>query len=65
MLEVVENTKKGKPQEKRFTEKQIVKSYQGSIETIKCPACDGDHTLYKCASFKKMEVQQRWDMAKK
>lgn len=70
MLEGVENTKKSKHQDKKGTDKTssngIVKSYQASIENEKypCPACNEAHGLFSCATFKTMEVQERWGLAK-
>ncbi|XP_058789801.1 uncharacterized protein LOC131663419 [Phymastichus coffea] len=34
-----------------------------SRTSLVCPKCQGSHQLFKCDSFKSLEVQSRWDFA--
>lgn len=66
MLEGIENNnKRDSSKNLESTPKNIIKSYQSSIDIEKCPACQGDHKLFSCSTFKGMDVKKRWEMAKK
>lgn len=66
ILEGIENTNRREhPKLPEKAEKSVIKSYQSTINQQGRAACDGDHKLFSCTSFKGMEVKQRWELAKK
>ncbi|XP_037048458.1 uncharacterized protein LOC119082907 [Bradysia coprophila] len=42
-----------------------LKSYQTSINSANCAACKEEHQLFSCEKWKKMEVKDRWTLAKR
>lgn len=47
-----------KPKNRKLTSRSLVTAVTA------CPLCQGDHPLYKCPTFEKSNLQQRWDVVK-
>lgn len=49
----------------RAVQRGQIKAYQTSVSQVKCAACEKDHNLFGCETFRSMEVKDRWTLAKR
>lgn len=65
MLENIEqNSKQRSVNTEKIAKSGVIKSYLSTVDTKTCPVCNETHRLFDCSRFKKMEVNQRWNVAR-
>ena len=65
MLERLDGGKKRVENKPGDTTKKVVSSYQSTVSENKCAVCNEKHHLFKCDKWKKLNVKERWEVAKK